>query len=258
MPERPTLSVSTDPEFLGELSEYLEVLSNPVRLRILKLIEHGPLEISEIAERIGSSYQNTKKHLDRLVGSGLVRRGAGFSRETERGIAPVWKYSLVEGSLETLVTTMNVFGSFAIPPGYSEIRERIGMLRSGLPGGAAGTAASGPVLFLISGPGDGRAFPLHEDRTAIGREDPGRAPGGREGVISLPDPYRAVTRVTKPHAYIIHERDTWQIEDNESKGGTYLNSRRLAPLKKTPLSQGDVIDLSVGSHAARFLFISPE
>ncbi|HVN73067.1 MAG TPA: helix-turn-helix domain-containing protein [Methanoregula sp.] len=258
MPERPTISVSTDPEFLGELSEYLEVLSNPVRLRILKLIEREPMEISEIAETIGSSYQTTKKHLDRLVSSSLARRGAGFSRETERGIAPVWKYSLAEGSLETLVTTINVFGSVAVPPGYGDIRKRISGLRSGLPCDDGSPGVTGPVLFLISGPADGRVFSLKGDRIAIGREDAGMAGPGAAGAISLPDQYRAVTRVTKPHAYIIHERDTWQIEDNASKGGTYLNSRRLAPLKKTPLAEGDVIDLSAGAHAARFLFIAPE
>jgi len=257
MPERPTISVSTDPEFLGELSEYLEVLSNPVRLRILKLIEREPMEISEIAEKIGSSYQTTKKHLDRLVSSSLVRRGAGFSRETERGIAPVWKYSLSEGSLETLVTTINIFGSVAVPPGYGDIRKRIGELRSGMSRDDGSPGVPGPVLFLISGPADGQVFSLKGDRIAIGREDPGMAGPGAAGAISLPDQYRAVTRVTKPHAYIIHERGTWQLEDNGSKGGTYLNSRRLDPLKKTPLSEGDVIDLSTGAHAARFLFIVP-
>jgi pSer/pThr/pTyr-binding forkhead associated (FHA) protein len=64
--------------------------------------------------------------------------------------------------------------------------------------------------------------------------------------------------VTKPHAFLIRSVESWQIEDNASTGGTFLNSRRLEPLKRTALANGDVIDLSVGANAARFLFISDE
>ena len=71
------------------------------------------------------SYQNTKKHLDRLVSTGLVQRAAGFGRETDRGIAPVWKYSLAEGGLENITRTLGVFSSIVTPLGYSDIRERI-------------------------------------------------------------------------------------------------------------------------------------
>ena len=52
MAEKATVCISTDPAFLQELSEYLEVLSNPVRLKILKVIEREPKEISEIASKI--------------------------------------------------------------------------------------------------------------------------------------------------------------------------------------------------------------
>lgn len=67
-----------------------------------------------------------------------------------------------------------------------------------------------------------------------------------------------MTRVTKPHAVLIRTPESWQIEDNASTGGTFVNSRRLDPLKRTKLANGDVIDLSVGANAARFLFISDE
>ena len=89
MSDKQTVSVSTDPAFLKELSEYLEVLSNPVRLKILKVIEKEPREISEIASRIDTSYANTKKHIDQLVLIGLVKKEAGFGRETVKGIHPV-------------------------------------------------------------------------------------------------------------------------------------------------------------------------
>jgi hypothetical protein len=255
MPEKKTISISTDPVFLEELSEYLEVLSNPLRLKIVKFIENEPREMTAIAEHVGMSYQNTKKHLDRLVGTGLVQRGAGFGRETERGIAPVWKYALAQGGLENLTKTLGVFSSIATPMGYSDISERIRDVRAAL-GGDAGSG--GPVLYLIGGPADGRAFILSGDHIPMGREDPDHPHESARGTVILPDEYRAVTRVTRPHAFLDRSMDSWQIEDNASTGGTWLNARRLDPLKRTPLAHGDVIDLSVGANAARFLFIADE
>jgi DNA-binding transcriptional ArsR family regulator len=255
MEEKKTIAIASDPVFIEELSEYLEVLANPLRLKILKFIETEPKEMTAIADHIGMSYQNTKKHLDRLVSTSLVQRAAGFGRETERGIAPVWKYSLAPGALTNLTTTLGVFSSIASPMGYSDIRDRIRAVRQDL---AEGGGPEGPVLYLIGGPADGRAFILHNDRVAMGREDPDHPSAGTEGMVALPDEYRAVTRVTKPHAFIIQTADSWQVEDNASTGGTFLNSRRLDPLKMTPLASGDVIDLSVGTNAARFLFIGDE
>jgi DNA-binding transcriptional ArsR family regulator len=255
MADKKTVSISSDPEFLEELSEYLEVLSNPVRLKILKFIEREPKETSEIASHIGSTYQNTKKHLDRLVITSLVKRDAGFGRETDRGIAPVWKYSLADGGLPTLAKTLNLFSSITIPPGYNDIEQRIRSVRAA----CLGTPAdAGPVLFLIGGSSDGRVFLLKNDRIAIGREDPASPAMKGDDTIAIPDQYRAVTRVTKPHAFITRAEKSWQIEDAHSTGGTFVNAERLVPGKKALLSQGDVIDLSLGAHGARFLFVSME
>jgi DNA-binding transcriptional ArsR family regulator len=255
MPDKKTVSISSDPEFLDELSEYLEVLSNPIRLNILKFIEREPKETSEIASHIGSSYQNTKKHLDQLVATSLVRRDAGFGRETARGIAPVWKYSLADGGLVILVKTLSIFSSFTIPLGYNEIEQRIKSVRAAC---LDNPAEAGPVLFLIGGPADGRAFLLKNNRIALGREDPESPSSKNDDIIAIPEPYRAVTRVTKPHAFISRSEKIWQIEDAHSTGGTFVNTERLVPGKKCPLSQGDMIDLSLGAHGARFLFISME
>ncbi|WP_292426728.1 FHA domain-containing protein [Methanoregula sp.] len=201
------------------------------------------------------TYQNTKKHLDRLISISLVQRAAGFGRETDRGIAPVWKYSLADGGLLNLTKTLGIFSSIIPPMGYNDIRERIRAVRTTLDDNGI---PAGPVLYLIGGTEDGRAFILKNDRIPMGREDPDHPPAGNEAMVVLPDDYRAVTRVTKPHAFLIRSVESWQIEDNASTGGTFLNSRRLEPLKRTALANGDVIDLSVGANAARFLFISDE
>jgi len=255
MTEKKTIPIASDPVFLEELSEYLEILANPLRLKIIRFIEREPREMAAIAGYIGMSYQNTKKHVDRLVSTGLVQRGAGFGRETERGIAPVWKYSLVPGAMTTLTATFGVFASIAAPLGYRDISDRIRSVRQEL---FESGCLEGPVLYLISGPADGRAYILSGDRIPVGREDPDHPAARSEGMVVVPDEYRAVTRVTKPHAFLNKTADSWQIEDNASTGGTFVNSIRLDPLKMILLASGDVIDLSLGANAARFLFVADE
>jgi DNA-binding transcriptional ArsR family regulator len=250
-----TISISADPQFLMELSEYLEVLSHPARLNILKCIGSGPKEITAIADHIGMTYQNAKKHLDRLVATGLVTRSAGFGRETERGIAPVWKYSLVPGAMENLVATLGIFSSVTAQPGYQDIHTRIRLVREAVTG-AGGQPT--PVLSLISGPYEGRTFLVRASRIAVGREDPDHPVPEGEGAIVLPDSYRAVTRVTKPHAILSRSGEQWRVSDGGSTGGTFVNSRKIEPGPGALLESGDVIDLGVGAQAARFLFVATE
>jgi DNA-binding transcriptional ArsR family regulator len=255
MAEKETVSISSDPAFLQELSEYLEVLSNPVRLKILKVIEKEPKEISEIASRIDTSYANTKKHIDQLVHIGLVRKEAGFGRETVKGIHPVWKFSLAEGGLSMLIKNLGVFSRINIPLGYGEIQGTLESVRTAV---LRESGTSFPALHLIEGKGAGRTFLLKNDRVQMGRIDPDSPSKLGEGDIALPVEYVAVTRITKPHAIVSRAGTGWQIEDRGSSGGTYLNAALITPMHKTLLKNGDIIDLAMGEDAARFLFISNE
>lgn len=255
MSDKETVSISSDPDFLQELSEYLEVLSNPVRLKILKVIEKEPKEISEIASRIDTSYANTKKHIDQLVRIGLVRKEAGFGRETVKGIHPVWKFSLSEGGLTMLIKNLGVFSRINIPIGYGEIQGTLESVRTAVLK-EAGTEV--PALHLVLGSGAGRTFLLKSDRIQIGRTDPDSPSRISDSDIALPADYAAVTRITRPHAIISRAGQGWQIEDRGSSGGTYLNADIVPPMHKTPLKNGDIIDLAMGEDAARFLFITNE
>jgi DNA-binding transcriptional ArsR family regulator len=255
MTGKETVSISTDPAFLQELSEYLEVLSNPVRLKILKIIEREPKEISEIASRIDTSYANTKKHIDQLVHIGLVRKEAGFGRETVKGIHPVWKFSLAEGGLEMLIKNLGVFSRINIPTGFGEIQQTLDSVRTAV---IRESGEDYPALHLVDGPGAGRTFILKKERVSIGRTDPDSPSRNMEGDIVLPAEYVGVTRITKPHAIVSLAKDGWQIEDRGSSGGTYVNTELIAPMHKTALKNGDVIDLAMGENAARFLFVVHE
>jgi len=251
--DKKTVSVSTDPEFIQELSEYLEVLSNPVRLKILKVIEREPKEITEIANRIDTSYANTKKHIDQLVHIGIVKKEAGFGRETVKGIHPVWKFSLAEGSLEMLIKNLGVFSRINVPIGFGEIQKKIESVRAAVLKEAGTTS---PALHLLSGSKSGQTFLLKKDHIAVGRADPDNPSKISETDIVLPEDYVMVTRITKPHAVISRSGSIWQVEDRGSSGGTYVNSELCAPLHKTALKDGDIIDCALGENAARFLFIA--
>ncbi|MFA5237651.1 MAG: FHA domain-containing protein [Methanoregula sp.] len=253
MTDKKTVCVSTDPDFLQELSEYLEVLSNPVRLRILKVIEREPKEISEISSRIDTSYANTKKHIDQLVRIGLVKKEAGFGRETVKGIHPVWKFSLAEGSLEMLIKNLGVFSRVNIPMAFGEMQEKLESVRAAV---IKESGANFPALHLMGGSWTGHTFLLKNDHIALGRSDPDSPSRASETDIVLPENYVMVTRITKPHAVISRSPSGWQIEDRGSSGGTYVNTDLIQPLHKTVLKNGDIIDLALGENAARFLFIA--
>ncbi|MFY9800056.1 MAG: winged helix-turn-helix domain-containing protein, partial [Methanoregula sp.] len=87
----PTIIVHDDSDSLKELSEYLDVLSSSARLRILKFLEKKPRDARAISKEIETSYENTKKHLDKLLSVGIIKKEAGLGAPTSKGIHPVWE-----------------------------------------------------------------------------------------------------------------------------------------------------------------------
>ena len=83
-----TVTGAGDGDIIGELSAYLDILSSETRLRILKLLEKRPMDVTSISRETATSYENTKKHLDRLLSIGVIRKEAGIGRETSKGVPP--------------------------------------------------------------------------------------------------------------------------------------------------------------------------
>jgi len=52
----------------------MRVIGDPNRIRILDLLRDGELSVSELTERLGTSQQNTSKHLSLLLQAGIVAR----------------------------------------------------------------------------------------------------------------------------------------------------------------------------------------
>ena len=118
-----TIVLEEVPDYYSELSEYLEVLSNSQRLKILKLLEKKPRDVRTIASEINTSYENTKKHLDKLISTGLIKKEVGLGQQTSKGVHPVWKYSLVPGAMEALIRNLGIFSNINLHLADSESEE---------------------------------------------------------------------------------------------------------------------------------------
>ncbi|MGD2249192.1 MAG: FHA domain-containing protein [Candidatus Methanofastidiosia archaeon] len=81
---------------------------------------------------------------------------------------------------------------------------------------------------------ENQAFYLTKDVMTIGR--------GKDADITIPDPKRFISRI---HAKIYKDKNTYYIEDNNSNNGTFIYKKgQYKEIKKTNLSHGDVIVLS--------------
>ena len=247
-----TIAISSDPDFYEDLSEYLNVLSNPTRLRILKLIENHPKEVREIAREIDTSYENTKKHLDKLLKTGVIKKEAGMGRQTSKGALPVWKYSLIPGGMEGIIRNLSIFSNIDVRIGHEELNAKLEEVRKLL---SEDNSTGVPLIVVLGGECDGEAYALKEDEIRIGRED-NKSPefSNSDNAIVLPNSYEAVTRVSRPHAKFINRKGDWFIEDCGSTGGTYINNTKIQACRETSVIDGDMIDLARGSKGARIIF----
>ncbi len=68
------------PELAELIAARFRVIGDPLRIRILDQLRDGELSVGEITDRLGTSQQNTSKHLGVLLQAGIVgRRKVGTS-----------------------------------------------------------------------------------------------------------------------------------------------------------------------------------
>jgi hypothetical protein len=251
----PTIIVHEDADSLEELSEYLDVLSSSARLRILKFIEKKPRDARAISKEIETSYENTKKHLDKLLSIGVIKKEAGLGAPTSKGIHPVWEYSIVHGGLEAIIRNLGLFSNTQVQIVGTEISHRLDKVKNTLSKEVLGNI---PTAMILGGSDDGKAFQLKQNQIRIGRVDPENKTGlSYDDDIVLSEGYTAVTRISKPHGRFIHEKDGWFIEDCGSTGGTRVNHNRLEKNTKIMVRDGDLIELAKGISGVKLLIIIP-
>jgi len=252
----PTIIVHEDADSLEELSEYLDVLSSSARLRILKFIEKKPRDARAISKEIETSYENTKKHLDKLLSIGVIKKEAGLGAPTSKGIHPVWEYSIVHGGLEAIIRNLGLFSNTQVQIVGTEISHRLDKVKNTLSKEVLGNI---PTAMVLGGSDDGKAFQLKPNQIRIGRIDPENKTGiSYDDDIVLSEGYTAVTRISKPHGRFIHEKDGWYIEDCGSTGGTRVNHNRLEKNTKIRVHDGDLIELAKGISGVKLLMIIPQ
>lgn len=249
--ENRTILTGSDPEFISDLSEYLDVLASPVRLHILSYVGTRPRTVRQISHEIGTSYENTKKHLTRLLSLGLIRKEIGVSNEPANQGQPVFYYVLISGGLDHTLRSLALFSSVTGKT-PNALSERIESARHGLLGILPGT---GPGLMITSGPESERHYDLTGEIYRIGRIEEGWDGIFPEPAILISEDYRSVSRVSRPHAWIRKQACHWMISEGSSKGGTMLNG---TPVSHEPviLRDGDLIELSPGPLGVGLLFQS--
>lgn len=242
------------PDYYLELSEYLEVLSNSQRLKILKILEMKPRDVRSIASEISTSYENTKKHLDKLISMGLIKKEVGLGQQTSKGVHPVWKYSLVPGAMEAIVRNLGIFSNMRINPVNPELHQRLDDIRGRV---AEELSPVAPMVVILGGPDDGKSFLLTDPRINIGRVDPGQPGRALPHDVVLSAEYNAVSRVSKPHGKFVLDNGQWYIEDNGSTGGTFVNAQPVTRHTRVLIRDGDLIELARGPTGAKLLLILP-
>jgi predicted transcriptional regulator len=150
--ESKTIVLESAPDYFHELSEYLEVLSNSQRLRILKILERKPKDVRKVASEINTSYENTKKHLDKLISMGLIRKEVGLGQPTAKGVHPVWNYSLVPGAMEAIIRNLGIFSNMRITIDDADLKKKLDEVREAVECEISGNK---PMVILLGGPDDG-------------------------------------------------------------------------------------------------------
>ncbi|HUU75549.1 MAG TPA: FHA domain-containing protein [Methanoregulaceae archaeon] len=251
-----TIVLEEVPDYFNELSDYLDVLSNSQRLKILKILERKPRDVRSIASEIRTSYENTKKHLDKLISVGLIRKEVGLGQQTSKGVHPVWKYSLVPGAMEAVVRNLGIFSNMRITQVDSDLKKKIDDVRDAIEDEITGEI---PMIIILGGPEDGKFFLLKKSEVRIGRMDPDKEDkfDPRNDIV-LSSEYSSVTRISRPHGLFRKEGKKWYIEDRGSTGGTYLNSSLIQKRDPTLLHDGDLLELAKGPTGVHLLVILPE
>lgn len=251
----PTIIVHEESDSLEELSDYLDVLSSSARLRIVKFLEKKPHDARAISNEIETSYENTKKHLDKLLSIGVIKKEAGLGAPTSKGIHPVWEYSVVPGGLEAIIRNLGLFSNTRVQIVGGEISRRLEVVKGTISKEVLGNC---PAAIVLGGPDDGKVFILKSDTIAIGRIDPDNKTSFDPGKdIVLADDYTAVTRVSKPHGQFHRQKGIWYIEDCGSTGGTQLNNKKLESHALVPVRDGDLVELAKGISGVKLVLIIP-
>lgn len=95
---KPPMDLATFESKAGDVANLLKVIGNTRRLMVLcKLVEHGEMTVSDLAEQVGLSQSALSQHLARMRDESLVL----FRRESQT----IW-YRIADARTEQLLATL--------------------------------------------------------------------------------------------------------------------------------------------------------
>lgn len=253
MPDSDNILDEENDVVLKELSEYLSVLGNEIRLKILKVIEKEPMDAMTIARILHGKWDmevtipNTKRHLKKLIGIGVVTKypvlkvDKGGEDGKKSGPKIVMCYKYVSGSFDAVLSNLNVLSGYISKADTIICIEEITRIDKTIEK-ILNEFSSKSKLMLLDGGDIVREYPLEKKIVQIGRIHP------TENDISLPDTDRTVGR---KQSRIIYESGRYYLEDIGSKNGTYLKGRqqeqfvKLKQDERKELNDGDIIRLGL-------------
>lgn len=236
MPDHTTHGVRPVPDDLDALVNYLDVLADANRLKLLRILRE-PHALGEIrltpnpSQARGNpdrtiSRQAVRNHLDKLVEVGLIR-----VRRADRDDPRVRnEYVLDTSRLFAVVEELDRLTQIEAR-GDADPQETLK-----LGAGHRSEWPDGPKLVLVHGVREGRAFPLDPST----REPPrgwiiGRDPDAH--VCLDYDPF-----VSEQNSEIVQEDGEWRVLDlRSSTNGTRVNWEMLPVGGEQTLSPGDII-----------------
>ena len=71
--KQPPLHPLPDP-LVELMAQRFRVIGEPMRIRLLDALRHGPMTVNELTLALGASQQNVSKHIGVLAQAGLIRR----------------------------------------------------------------------------------------------------------------------------------------------------------------------------------------
>jgi hypothetical protein len=269
-----TIGRRNGPSIDVRISEYVTILTNPVRWEIVRLLDSEPLDIELISSMLYRKHvtqrplsrQAIEKHIQQLTKIGVIMKRPGVRREENRGLSSLMEregivrtrgqnvslYAVVPEGIETVLRSLDTLGNYRI---RVELRPKVERVKGDYEEFVNGFYR----MRVLNGEDAGRLFRLRNDSIRIGRIDTkAENKYDPQHDIVLSNKYAAVSRVWRPHARLIHQGNEWLIEHCEGTNGTYLDNRRLEKHEKARLEDHDVVDLVIGEGGARLVFLAPE
>ena len=241
----PNISDEEKDDVLEDVAEYFSVLGNETRLKMLKLIENEAKDIRMIARILRERWDievavpNTRKHLKKLIGIGVVTKYPAVRKDDGQ---IVMYYRCVSGSFDAV---LNVLNNLNVLSGYiskadtivgiKEMKGTDDTIKKILSEFPSKNKLIKSELVRLDGGDIVQRYPLEKKIVQIGRIHP------TENDISLQDTDRTVGRT---QSRIIYESGRYYLEDIGSKNGTYRMDQQQKQFVK--LEQGERVELNDG------------